>query len=310
MIRFSSLIEHPIKFPVRENYMLTSASVAVRNGEILASVSAMDHYINPKGGYWPLPTTANKPPIRAAFNTTYLAHFDHNLEVVSAQEVETPLSQIPTNGAHTFRGFESGRLAAWCGDLWMTLCTSGTGATPGAEFYFGRIDENGPRFADVRRIEAQPRVHAEKNWMPEVIGDELRFHYRLGTLIDLNGVKMPTGGRTDLEDWNGGSQVIPYKGGALCVVHTYEQVAGHPWRRYSRQNFIKLDAFGRPAILSQPFIIQRQQLEIVIGLAYHPDGKRLILSYGREDAESADILRYQEQPFIATIDLEELENVI
>jgi len=308
---FKSTIEKPIRFPVKEGFMLTNASVMVRPGcgQIMASVCAMNKYLAPEGGFWPLPPGTPYEHTDAR-NITYLAYFNHDLDVAMVREIATPPSATPTPTGKSFRGFrgfESGRLFGRNDQLWMTLCASGCGATPEAEFYMARIDEGKrvPAFTDVRRVIGDPAAPSEKNFMPDMTNGELRLHYRLGTLVNPIGGLVPLAdARQDFAHLNGGSQVIPYQDGGLCVVHAYTEDRRRTW-----QHFAKLDRAGRPLGISDAFQLFGEGLEVVIGMAYHPDGKRVILSYGRDDP-SAGPLALQEQPFVATIDLDELRSVI
>jgi hypothetical protein len=291
--RVPSFTEYRLAPRVMDNYIATNASVAVLDGQIFALIPAMDHWVNNEGRFLPLPPGSPEHRYRYAHNRTYLARLSTDLAVEYVTEIFTDVPATPWD----FRGFESPRLFVWRGALWATLCTHGASNNPGAQSFIGRID--GASFAEVRRVTAG-FMQFEKNLMPEVIGDDLRFHYRLGTLLPLDGVLAPIG-RPDLAHFHGGSQVIPYKDGGLCIVHHYGENVNSSW-----QHFVTLDADGRPQRLSEAFNFQR---DIATGIAYHPDGKRLMISYGRQD-ETAGILRNQETPFIATVDIEELGRVI
>ena len=316
MIRLSllpSFKEKPVVFSVDDGFYLTNASVAVHDGQVLALVCGGDHYMDARGIFVPWPPGTREDNNRFSKMTVHLARFNPNdLELVSyTAAIGLAPDQVPTPEGPTFkgfRGFDSARLFVWRDTLYMAACVMGTGGKPEAAFYMAEIEEDslGTRFADVRRI--IPRLpapsYAEKNWMPEVIGDELRFHYRLGVLSD------PEGNLTEVGNPlppNGSSQVIPYKDGALCIVHEFVPVPGSFRRSYWHQ-FALLDKAGRPVKLSDRLCVAGLDPEIITGLAHHPDGKRIILSYGRGKKHGAD--RYQETPFLATLDLAQLETII
>ena len=130
-------------------------------------------------------------------------------------------------------------------------------------------------------------------------------HYRLGTIADVNGNLHHPGGRADLAQFNGGSQVIATKDGALAVIHGFHKTDTF-LRRYFHF-FVTFNEAGSPITISEPFTLTGQQVEVVNGLCAHPDGKRLVLSYGRMGADPS--MPHQELAFTETIDPKELELV-
>lgn len=296
--RMPSFAERKLDFPIAPNYIATNASVVVFGNtrrDIYALVPAMDHYVDQRGSFMPLPVGSPEPRHHLAHNITYLARLNDDLSVADYVKLTLPEDQVPKT-KWEFRGFESPRLFAWNGFLWMTLCTHGNYRCEGAEFYIGRITPD-YKFADVRKIAPPMPKQNEKNWMPDLEGS---FHYCPGTMIDGAG-NLTRLGNDDYAHMHGGSQVIPYKDGKLCVVHGYD---GSVDKSY--QHFMRMDNDGKPLAISEPFNLHR---DITTGMAYHPDGKRMILSYGRQDAES-NVLQRQEKPYLATVDLAELEGVI
>lgn len=305
-----SFVERALNFPTPENFIATNASVAVSiYGNIYAIVNVIDHYLGEEGYFVPLSAWHN--PRKAATNLTYLVELTPDLSVKWAVEMAIETTPTPP---WDWRGFECPRLFSFMGAMFMTGCSSGTGDTPGAKFYMGRID--GGTIKDIRCLEPENPEHAEKNWMPEVVGDELRFHYRLGTLLDSDGKLLwKTGGLSFLGDLHGGTPVIPYtgterphEGGTLCIVHGYHPVPG-TYRKVSRQHFVRMDQDGVPRGISPAIEFgSDSRLEIATGMAYHPDGKRLIVSYGRANAD--ELMPHQERPFLATFDIAELGRIL
>jgi hypothetical protein len=196
------------------------------------------------------------------------------------------------------------------------MCVMGTGDRPEAAFYYspmdGQMGEN-VTFYDVKRIRPKlpdhlPPSYAEKNWMPQVIdGLGLRFHYRLGILADTDGNLTPNTNGFVVSGLNGGSQVIRYGAGAMCVIHQFHPLP-NTYRRAYTNRLVMLDAEGMPLKICPEFTITGNDPEIITGLALHPDGERLMFSYGRGSDSGPD--RYQEKPYIATIALSEIENLL
>lgn len=302
-----SFVEHPIRFPMREGFVATNASVTVCRDTISVAVPAMDHYLDERGFIIPLPVGACEDDNKFASNITYLLRLGADLSVTNAQEVIMRSSEAPTL-PWTFRGFECPRLFAWRGGMWISACSCGTGSNPGSEFFIARISASARNqrlvmccFSEVQRL------GGEKNWMPEVRGDDLRFHYRLGTLIASDGSVTDTR-ESKYGHLHGGTQVIPYRGGSggLCIVHEYLPLPDTNLKE-SRQYFALLGRDGAVQAISEPFTLAGSRLEVATGMAVLPDGERLAISYGRD---GTDPLLYQETPFIATMKISELEKLL
>lgn len=294
--KLPSFQERRFDIPKREHFIATNGSITQHNGVLYVAVNAIDHFLN-EGGFF-IPLKPDYDPADAAFNLTYLARLNDDLSVASCVELSHP-ETIET--PWQFRGFECPRIFSWRGSLHIAACSSGTGADPGATFHMGRID--GDKIVDVCRLTSSYYSRTEKNWMPEVVGDDLRFHYRLGVVVTPDGETRQTGGRDDMGSLHGGSQVIPYEGGGLCVVHQYRKVPGSH-RKRSRQHFVRTGRDGAPAGMSQAVVFGGSGgCEVTTGMAYHPDGKRLVVSYGRDKADHAT--PHQERPYLASFNLNE-----
>lgn len=313
-----SFVEHRINFPIRDGFILTNASVVTRGRNIYAAVCCGDHFMNSEGHYMPYPPGEPFDRHRFSEQTIYLAELDADLNIVGSNEIYLDPANVPVLEGPTykgFRGFDSARLFVWHSDIWMTMCAMGTGATPEAALFMARIDnqsiQHRSRYQDLRRIKPilPFPTHAEKNWMPEVnvAGTRLRFHYHLGTLADPDGTLTHPGGRADLKQLHGGSQVIPYKDGGLCIAHGFHPRPGTHLRRYLHY-FVRTDSNGSPIAISEAFSLCNLQIEIVTGMAYHPDGGTLLISYGREHADAR--MWDQEFPFIAEISIKDLGRLI
>lgn len=307
-----SFIERRIDFPVRAPLILTNISVAVRHKRIYAAVAAGDHFMCADGIFRPTPPGTPEIGLFSRMEV-FLAHLDDDFNIVSTNEMRMPAENIPKIEGPTYRGYrgwDSPRLFVWLDRLFLSPCIMGTGARPEAAIYLAEIGEDGaPYYERVERMKPilPYPTYAEKNWMPDTTDPHaLRFHYRLGTLAYADGTLWHPGGRADLAQLNGGSQVIPYEGGGLAVVHGFHNT-GTALRRYFHF-FVRFNAAGSPLTISAPFTLTGRQVEIVTGLAYHPDGKRLMLSYGRMDADPT--MPHQEFPFIATIDFDDLRRVL
>ncbi len=297
-----SLIERRLEIPTPADFITTNSSVTVHDGRIFAAINMIDHYLGEHGFFTPIPPDHN--PHVAARNLTYIAELRPDLSVEWATELSIPAQDVPWE----WRGLECPRLFSWREGLWMTGCSSGVGSHPGAKLFMGRIV--GHTLVDIRQLEPVYPEHAEKNWMPEVCGDDpyrLRFHYRLGTLISPEGCMWHSVNRC-YQDLHGGTQVIAHGKGGLCIVHGYTEVPD-TYRKVSHQIFIQTDRDGAPIAASRRFEFgPNNGVEVAIGMVYHPDRKRMIVSFGR--ATASDSMPHQERPFLATFNIDELGSIL
>lgn len=159
-----------------------------------------------------------------------------------------------------------------------------------------RIDKDF-KLTDWQRMLPATRVH-EKNWMPIVNKDEIKFVYRLGQIVDKNAKviidkKVPLA----IDRISGGSQVIPYGDGWLACVHEANHIPGTP-RRFYMHRFVWWDKNWTVRRISNPFYLHDPVIEFVAGIAFFND--HILLSYGREDKE----------PWIAAIHTNELHDMV
>jgi hypothetical protein len=128
---------------------------------------------------------------------------------------------------------------------------------------------------------------AQKNWMPVLGQPDDAFLYLCDptTVIDCKPGGTALRSRVidldqNLTELRGGSQVIPYGDGWLCLVH---EVVWTPGRMYLHR-FVRLDANFVITVVSEPFYFERKGIEFAAGLAL--DGGKLVASYGVNDASA------------------------
>lgn len=204
------------------------------------------------------------------------------------QEILMPSENWPTEWDLVL-GFEDSRLFSWRGNFW-TLSTVRQLNREGwcEQVLAPLVIENGQwRYGNNwKRILPEHRRN-EKNWMPWVDGDDLQFVYRLGALVDTGGkfiVDHPQ--QWDVANISGGSQVVDIGDGKrLAIVHEAGQVPGQPMRYY-RHRFALFREDKNLHALSHPFCFDYKQIEFAAGLAYTPDSKEIVVSYGVRDCEA------------------------
>ena len=134
----------------------------------------------------------------------------------------------------------------------------------------------------------------EKNWMPWVRNGEIQFVHRLGSMVSM------AGGAGDYHDPNidvscisGGSQVCNAGGIHIGLVHG--RPSGRLLNRYYQHRLWYLPTIAG-FFISPPFFFHDRQIEFAAGLAYFPDERQLMVSYGVRDCEA----------WLATMDLDEV----
>lgn len=218
---------------------------------------------------------------------TLLARLDANLQITSSIEVLAP-QDMPRPQHTDSLGFEDPRPIIWRGDLWCISSVRQLNPDGRAEMVLARIAET-PQgnkvLTDWRVLASGMPVQWEKNWMPQVMRDELRFIYSVGPtriLSESGDVLVQEIPSVAVENFRGGSQAVSFDGGWLMVIHEWENVRAI---RHYFHRFIWFDENNRLNRISRRFFFQRIASEFVAGLAWHPTGDRLVIGFGIDDHE-------------------------
>jgi glycosyltransferase involved in cell wall biosynthesis len=273
-----------LKFEPPEGYHQMSPSVARFGDRIMVAERTINYWITEQGYQTP-----GSGPVHTR---TFLLELDPiSWEETTHGEILMP-EDLPPPAWDGVQGFEDSRLFEWRNDLWTVSTVREQNHGGMAEQWLARIDGT-LHMTEARALYPEgPRRH-EKNWIPLVESDELKFIY----LCDPTRI-VGDDGRTLVEHapvfacehFRGGSQAIPFDGGWLAVVHTVTWQSG--WPKY-RHNFIWLDAEYRLKKVSLGWVFPSSAMpdllrgyQYVIGLCWHPDGKRLIMGYQLDERES------------------------
>jgi len=142
------------------------------------------------------------------------------------------------------------------------------------------------QLVDWRVLRPEESRRHEKNWMPLVAGDELRFVYMCDptrVLDDQARTIAETVPPIVADQFRGGSQAIVFNRGWLALIH---ELRVHDQHRHYRHRFVWFDESVRLRGVSRPFLFQERGIEFAAGLAWHPDGQRLVITYGVGDSEA------------------------
>lgn len=226
---------------------------------------------------------------------TLRCELNHELEKGSVGELENP---EPSPDSRIF-GIEDVRLYQ---DRLVDNCTYALGI---------RLDgpEKQPQIYNcvwednkiVSCIRISDPGRTEKNWLPIIntISEDYRMpigpHLLYSTGPDLVKIRPGSGiyyqrrPSIDTHDFRGGSNVIPYLGGWLWVIHQVVILPDQTKRKYLHRLCWSRGDHDGPTVdgfrTSSPFYFEKPQIEFCSGACPGPDGS-LLLTYGIEDARA------------------------
>jgi glycosyltransferase involved in cell wall biosynthesis len=268
-------------------------SVTRLGDKIVTTIRTVNYKITPEGRYQ-IPGGADAPII----TRNILAELDpETLLPTVTYAIDNPLNWPTTPAFPLVIGFEDMRIfECYGGQLWFNACVRELNAEGYCEQVLGHIVPYNGAFRVAHWEVMRPEVRTyEKNWMPFVDKDAISFYYRLDTVVDSRGqrpIVRPL--NVAANHMSGGGQIIPFNGGTLAIVHEANALPGRATRYYQHRFVWLVDDVVH--WISKPFFFHEREIEFAAGLAKHPDGRRLMISYGRRDCEA----------WIATIDAEEL----
>jgi tetratricopeptide (TPR) repeat protein len=240
---------------------------------------------------------------------TIMLQLDSDLKIVSSTEILQP-EDMPLPQHTDSLGFEDPRPLVWRGDLWCISSVRQLNPEGRAEMVLARIGrtlQGSKVLTDWRVLPSGMPVQWEKNWMPQVIGDELRFIYSLDPtriLSDTGETLFQEAPAIAVENFRGGTQAIPFDGGWLALIHEW-QVPRR--RRHYFHRLVWFDENNRLRRMSRRFFFQRIASEFAAGLAWHMDNNRLIVSFGTDDHDPAFAVVQVDEVRQALLNLDEHE---
>jgi glycosyltransferase involved in cell wall biosynthesis len=269
-----------IKFEAPAGYVPCNPSMIAYGEDPLFLVRTVNYTINADGGYDIRDGNGACSDRNAIHTRNFIVRSHHSVGSELSLPVNSPATEYPL-----VRGLEDSRLFEWADDIW-TISTAREWNSEGwCEQVLAPIIDGGYG-SGWNKILPKERRH-EKNWMPWVKDGELRFVYRLGHLIDTEGKDVCRFACDfDASCISGGSQVVWMDEQTwLAVVHEARTIPGRP-NRFYQHRFVTFRANGRVDRISAPFFFQDRQIEFCAGLAYFPEKRQLMVSYGVRDCEA------------------------
>jgi predicted GH43/DUF377 family glycosyl hydrolase len=189
-------------------------------------------------------------------------------------------------------GLEDARLFQRGGDWWMSGTCREHRSDGRCQIVMCKIDVDSLHRARVDSSFQLPFLSThghEKNWMP-VVGPEHEWVWGVQPTVrcrfdSLTNSLVPTRSAKGDLSIRGGSQVVPFRGGWLAVVHDVEFKSE---ARVYRHRFARWDAQWNLDYVSEPFRLGDDEfgLEFCAGLVVLDDEKRLVLSVGIGDSRA------------------------
>ncbi|MER8811268.1 glycosyltransferase [Mesorhizobium australicum] len=298
-----SFSARPVGFTAPDGYRPSNPSVARLGDQIVFLQRTVNYTLAEDNLQYDTPGGA---PVHTR---NFLLRLSDELAIQSASEILPPVDMPdPANGR--VLGFEDMRLFAWRDALWGVSCVRELTEEGWCEQVVARIDESGAcRLTDWHVLHPTgPRVH-EKNWMPQVKpgrtgagAETLRFIYLCDPtrIVDEQGATLSeTSPAIAAQSFRGGTQLIAFAGGWLALLHEVQWRTAEK-RRYYLHRFVWFDEADTLRKVSRPFFFDKKGVEFAAGLAWHPDDRRLLISYSVTDSES----------WIATVDKAEVRSLL
>ncbi|WP_143019568.1 tetratricopeptide repeat protein [Mesorhizobium qingshengii] len=283
-----SFSAHPIVFAAPEGYRPSSPSVARLGKEIVLAQAAVNFTASEDGAH------RRTKGGEAILARNFLLRLTDGLAVRSTTEMLPPTNMREA-------GVEDLRLFAWKDKLWGSASVGDLADSEGKQVIM-RVDDSEPghhRMTDLRVLPATGPSAPDRKWMTQVTSGEageerLQFVYFGDPIRVANeqaGTISDTSPGIAVQRFSGESQLVAFAGGWLMLIH---EVQWRPFesRRYCLHRFVWFDAMNLLQKVSRPFYFNEKGVEFAAGLAWHPDEKRLLISYSVADSEC----------WIATID--------
>ncbi len=277
----------PIGFTPPDDYIAMNPSIANIDDKLMAIVRTVNYTIDKDGRYLIRSTSGEANGTNPIDTRNFVVQIDDNLSMFDSAEViwnRAPALFPPVIGLEDMRLFERD------GALAFSACVREQNSEGWCEQYTGAMEyddgNNEWLVSDAKPMLPEKREN-EKNWMPFPRRGWIDFVHRLGTVADSGGNTLIHNTPSLATDTiSGSSQVIPFAGAFLAVVHESRYLPNEPHKRYYQHRFALMDEDGRLHKLSLPFVLHAKQIEFVAGLCWHPDRQRLLISYGVRDEEA------------------------
>jgi hypothetical protein len=281
IIRLSSFADaQSVSIPIADGLRACNPSIAVDGGGLQAIVRTVNYELNNVGGIISMPGGF---PVSA----NWLVDLNRELRITSVREIDDsafcgPKGLFPG-------GFEDCRLFNWKGAWWFSASVVASVTPLIVKMVLCRLEAE--YVAECNFVSSPNQTAMEKNWMPCIEGDSLRWIYRIDPMqiVEYRNDGPSThdliGQTGRLETWSGSSQCVRYRNGWLCVIHRRVR---WPEGSIYEHCFVELTDNFHICRVSDAWIFEKPSVEFCAGLCVLD--KYLCLSYGVLDRR-AHVLR-------------------
>jgi FkbM family methyltransferase len=287
-ILLPSFSARSVGFTPPDDYRPSNPSVTRLGDDIVVVQRGVNYTLTPSGEY-------HAPKDLPIHTRNFLLRLTPELEIQAATEILLP-SDLPEPSYLPVQGFEDLRPFAWRNALWGCATVRQLNPEGWCEQVLARIDGNtgACQVSEWHILTPPGRKRHEKNWMPRVkrptdesTEEQLQFIYFCDPtrVIDDQArtiaQSIPV---VSADQFRGGSQAIAFNDGWLALIHEV-QPRSSTVDRFYQHRFVWFDSADHLRRVSRPFFFHQKGVEFAAGLAWHPDGQRLLVSYSIGDRE-------------------------
>jgi len=263
------------RFQIPGEFVPCNPSLVADGDGFVAIVRTVNYHIGDDGYYRVSPEVTS---------INWLLRLDKNFRVIEADVIDD--AEAHRSGLSVRHGLEDCRLFRWRDSWWFAAAAKSSFSPLRYTVALCRLE--GSRVAECRFVPSPLGLPVEKNWMPRVLNDELAFVYRVSPTQIVYCT--PDGSfefhvLTELAirfaQWSGSTQLVPYGGNWLCVVH--RRVRDKRPHHYLNA-FVEFDRDFQIMRSSGSWVFEAPTIEFCSGLCV--TGGEAIIGYGVWDREA------------------------
>ena len=224
--------------------------------------------------------------------TNFFCEIDNNLQVTSFTKIDT--TKLDVEPIWEFVGLEDGRLTRWNNKLYLSGVRRDTTPNGEGRMEMSELEIKDVKVSEISRSRIQPPVdltsYCEKNWM--AVTDMPNHFVKWANPTEVVEADLITGksiqrfvkqGVGPHQNLRGNSQVIPYKGKRICVIHEVDLFNNKLEQKNGKytHRFVVWDMDWNIEYVSEPFSFMDGEIEFACGIAEWNDD--ILVSFGFQD---------------------------
>lgn len=249
--------------------------------------------------------------------TNFFCEINDDLQVSSFTKIDT--TKLDVEPIWEFVGLEDGRLTRWNNKLYLSGVRRDTTPNGEGRMEMSELEIKDKKVSEISRSRIQPPVdltsYCEKNWM--VVTDMPNHFVKWTNPTEVVEADPITGksiqriikqGVGPHQNLRGNSQVIPYKGKRICVIHEVDLFKNKLEQKDGKytHRFVVWDMDWNIEYISDPFSFMDGEIEFACGIAEWNDN--ILVSFGFQD-NAAYILKIPQTFFDQFIKLEKYQRI-